>query len=93
MVVPLYSDTAAPAKVASNKPAPRLERVTFETSRLGEFCSERELTAQIGHRSSEWPLVAAKEMIDNSIDGAEEAEIAPEIDISVDMLAARWNGA
>src|SRR6516165_293621 len=65
------------------RPAPTLERVTFKTSRLAEFCGEKELTAQTGHPKEEWPLVILKELVDNALDAAEEAEIAPEIHIEV----------
>ena len=36
--------------------APAL-RTTFSTSRLLEFCSQKELTAQTGHEPDDWPLV------------------------------------
>ena len=65
------------------RPAPTLERVTFKTSRLAEFCGEKELTSQTGHPKEEWPLVILKELVDNALDAAEEAEIAPEIHIEV----------
>ena len=65
------------------KPPPRLERVAFKTSRFLDFASERELTAQIGHPAAEWPLVILKELVDNSLDGAEEADTAPAITIDV----------
>jgi hypothetical protein len=65
-----------------NAPA-RLKRETFETSRLLDFCSERELTKQIGHDADYWPLVILKELTDNAIDAAEEAEIAPVIEVIV----------
>ena len=61
-----------------------LQRVAFKTSRLLEFCSERELTAQTGHGKADWPLVIEKELVDNALDGCEEAETAPKIDIEVD---------
>ena len=61
----------------------KLERVAFTTSRLAEFVGEKELVAQIGHPPDEWLLVVAKELIDNAIDDAEEAEIAPEIEVAV----------
>jgi DNA topoisomerase VI subunit B len=67
--------------------APKLQRVAFTTSRLAEFCGEKELTAQTGHTPDEWPLVIAKELIDNALDACEEAEIAPEI--SIEVSAAR----
>ena len=34
-----------------------LHRETFRTSRLLDFCSERELVKQIGHGTDQWPLV------------------------------------
>jgi DNA topoisomerase VI subunit B len=49
-----------------------------------EFCTRRELVNQTGHDVYDWPLVVAKELIDNAIDDAEEAETAPVISIAVD---------
>jgi hypothetical protein len=63
---------------------PKLTRVAFKVSRLMEFCSERELQNQTGHSIYEWPLVVGKEGLDNALDAAEEAEVAPEITIAVD---------
>jgi hypothetical protein len=60
-----------------------LRRETFETSRLLDFCSERELVKQIGHAPDQWPLVVLKELIDNAIDAAEEAGVAPTITVEV----------
>jgi DNA topoisomerase VI subunit B len=60
-----------------------LERQTFRTSRLLDFCSERELIKQIGHASDLWPLVVLKEGIDNALDAAEEINTAPVIRIEV----------
>jgi len=68
---------------ARKQTAPRLQRIAFTTSRLAEFCGEKELTAQTGHAPAEWPLVIAKELADNALDVCEEAEIAPEISIKV----------
>ncbi len=48
-----------------------------------EFCNRRELINQTGHDVYEWPLVACKETIDNSLDAAEEAGIAPVISVTV----------
>jgi DNA topoisomerase VI subunit B len=62
---------------------PRLVRETFRTSRLIEFCSERELVAQIGHHVQDWPLVILKELVDNAIDIAEEIGVAPKAAIEV----------
>lgn len=66
------------------KPEPKLTRVAFRVSRLMEFCSERELTNQTGHSVYEWPLVVAKELIDNALDACEEAEVAPEIAVTAE---------
>jgi hypothetical protein len=66
------------------KPTPgKLTRVVFKVSRLMEFCSERELQSQTGHSVWEWPLVVVKELIDNALDAAEEAEVAPEIAVCI----------
>ena len=61
------------------KSGKQLERATFRTSRLLDFCSEKELIAQAGHRPEAWPLVALKELVDNALDACEETRIAPEI--------------
>jgi hypothetical protein len=60
-----------------------LERVAFKTSRLAEFCSQKELIAQTGQAVADWPMVILKELVDNALDACEEAEIAPEITIEV----------
>jgi hypothetical protein len=64
-------------------PAARLKRETFRTSRLLEFCSQKELIAQTGHPPVDWPLVIEKELVDNALDACEEAGIAPDIVIEV----------
>jgi Histidine kinase-, DNA gyrase B-, and HSP90-like ATPase len=68
-----------PVKPAEKK----LKRVPFEVSRLMEFCTRRELANQTGHDVFEWPLVVLKELVDNSLDAAEEAGIAPVVSIDV----------
>jgi DNA topoisomerase VI subunit B len=67
----------------SSQPRAKLHRETFTTSRLLEFCSEKELINQTGHAVTDWPLVILKELIDNALDACEEAEVAPVITISV----------
>jgi DNA topoisomerase VI subunit B len=62
---------------------PSLKRTTFKTSRFAEFCSQKELINQTGHDVEHWPLVVLKELVDNSIDGCEEAGTAPVIGVSV----------
>src|SRR5712672_2218363 len=61
-----------------------LERVPFETSRLMDFFSEKELTAQCGHERSDWLLVILKELIDNALDASEDAAVPPQITVKVD---------
>jgi DNA topoisomerase VI subunit B len=63
--------------------APSLSRHVFKTSRLAEFCSEKELVNQTGHDSDDWPLVVLKELIDNALDACEEAGAAPVIHVAV----------
>jgi hypothetical protein len=61
----------------------KIQRVAFETSRLMEFCTKRELSNQTGHVPDDWPRVILKELIDNSLDACEEASITPVITVSV----------
>ena len=61
-----------------------LNRTTFRTSRLLDFCSKKELIAQTGHKPEHWPFVIIKELVDNALDACEEEGIAPEISITVD---------
>jgi DNA topoisomerase VI subunit B len=70
--------------VAAKPEKAKLERTTFKTSRLLDFCSQKELVAQTGHDADDWPLVILKELMDNALDACEEAEVAPEITIFVD---------
>src|SRR5262249_28568227 len=49
-----------------------------------DFFSEKELTTQTGHSRDEWPLVIVKELLDNSLDACEEAEIAPILTVAAD---------
>ena len=48
-----------------------------------EFCTRRELVKSTGHDVDDWPLVVLKELVDNALDAAEEAEVAPVISIAV----------
>jgi DNA topoisomerase VI subunit B len=56
----------------------------FKTSRLLEFCTRKELVIQTGQPVETWPLVVVKELMDNALDAAEEAGVAPRISVSVD---------
>src|SRR3954454_19935342 len=66
----------------------RLVREVFTTSRLLDFCSQRELVVQTGHQATRWPLVILKELVDNGLDTAEEAEVAPRIAVSVSTASS-----
>jgi hypothetical protein len=66
------------------RPDPKLRRTTFRTSREMDFSNEKELITQTGHPKIEWPLVFLKETIDNSLDACEEADVAPEIEVTAD---------
>ena len=66
-----------------DEPAHKIERVAFTTSRLMEFCTEKELVAQTGHEAHRWPEVIAKELVDNAIDACEEDSIAPVIKFTI----------
>jgi DNA topoisomerase VI subunit B len=61
-----------------------LQRVTFSSSRLLDFFSRKELIAQSGHEPEVWPVMAMKELVDNSIDSCEDKVIVPEIRVQVD---------
>ena len=58
-------------------------------SRLLDFFSEKELTAQTGHATAQWPIVVLKELVDNALDACEEANVAPEVEIVVDGAGSR----
>lgn len=75
-------NTTRPNQSVVKVPA-RLERVAFKTSRLLDFVGQRELVAQIGHAVAEWPLMILKEIVDNSLDACEEAQLAAVITIEV----------
>jgi hypothetical protein len=59
------------------KQSTNLARTTFETSRLLEFFTEKELQMQIGHPKAAWPIALAKKLIDNALDVCETANVAP----------------
>ena len=82
------------AKKQGLRSAPKLVRTTFCTRREMDFFNEKELVTQTGHPKIEWPQVFIKESIDNSLDACEEADIAPEIEVTADAagIAVRDNG-
>ena len=71
-----------------------LERTTFETSRLLEFFSDKELTMQIGCPTEQWPIALLKELIDNALDACETAGLPPAIEVTIepDLLSVRDYG-
>jgi hypothetical protein len=70
-------------KQEPDEPAHKIPRVAFTTSRLAEFCTEKELVAQTGHEACHWPRVIVKELVDNGLDHCEEAGIAPVIKVTI----------
>ena len=71
-----------------------LARTTFQTSRLLEFFSEKELQMQIGFPKEQWPIALLKEVIDNALDAAESAGTLPDIEVTLepDSLSVRDHG-
>ncbi|HEY6180864.1 MAG TPA: hypothetical protein VIW67_01395 [Terriglobales bacterium] len=67
-----------------------LERQTFVTSRVLEYFTEKELTHQIGSEKKCWPLGLTKELIDNGLDAAEMAGVAPEIRVHVKLTPSAF---
>ena len=59
------------------------DREIFTFSRLAEFCTLRELEKQTGHDANDWPIYIVKELLDNALDAAEEAGIAPQVEIEL----------
>jgi DNA topoisomerase VI subunit B len=66
----------------------RLNRQTFTTSRELEYFTEKELVTQTGYSRQEWfPRVVLKELVDNALDAAEGAGVAPAVTITLDETA------
>jgi DNA topoisomerase VI subunit B len=59
----------------------------FSTDRLLEFTSVSELSKLVGYTPPDWPVVAIKELVDNSLDTCEDAGIAPAITVAVSTAA------
>jgi DNA topoisomerase VI subunit B len=83
-----------PAHGSAGNSNGRFERTAFRTSRLLDFASRKELIAQTGHQPDAWPLVALKELLDNSLDACEDARIPPRVTVRVDEdgIEVRDNG-
>jgi DNA topoisomerase VI subunit B len=78
-----YFKSSSNAKGPRKKGTSQLERTTFRTSRLLDFCNRKELIAQTGHQPDAWSLVLLKELLDNSLDAAEDAGIPPVVTVTV----------
>jgi DNA topoisomerase VI subunit B len=72
----------------------KLNREVFETSRILEYFTEKELRAQIGHDKYFWPVAILRELIDNSLDACENINKSPiiTIDIQDDFIKVADNG-
>ena len=55
----------------------------FEASRAGEYFDARQLSALAGVPQNEVASVCLKELIDNSLDACETAQVAPEVGVEV----------
>jgi Histidine kinase-, DNA gyrase B-, and HSP90-like ATPase len=75
--------TARSGAKTKGKGGDTFERKVFRASRLADFASIPELIKQTGQPPENWPLVILKELIDNALDEAEAAGIAPEIEVTV----------
>ncbi len=72
----------------------QLKREVFETSRISEYFTEKEMTQQIGYDAEYWPAVILRELIDNALDASEAAGVNPVIEVKVkdDMISVQDNG-
>jgi DNA topoisomerase VI subunit B len=71
-----------------------MTRTTFQTPRVAEFASIKEMVTQTGHDPDEWLEVIVKELVDNGIDAAEAIDLPPVIEIWIlaDGIAVVDNG-
>jgi hypothetical protein len=71
-----------------------LTRTVFQTSRVLEFFTDKELTMQIGFPRHQWPLALLKELIDNALDACEMSGHPPDITVTVteDTVSVQDNG-
>ncbi len=74
--------------------ATTLKRTVFKVSRALEYFTESELQMQIGAGRETWPAAILKELVDNALDAAETAGVAPmiEVEIDGDGFSVRDNG-
>jgi DNA topoisomerase VI subunit B len=71
-----------------------LTRTVFQTSRVLEFFTDKELTMQIGFPRPQWPLALLKELLDNALDACEMTGSPPDITVTVteDTVSVQDNG-
>ncbi|HEX5273262.1 MAG TPA: ATP-binding protein, partial [Gemmataceae bacterium] len=67
--------------MSSTPTAARLERATFQFSRAGEYFDPRELQTMTGQPLERFPEVVLKELLDNGLDAAERANVAPKVSL------------
>lgn len=72
----------------------KLKREVFETSRVSEYFTDKEMRAQIGYSQNFWPIAILRELIDNALDACEAAGVPPVIEVTVenDVIAVDDNG-
>jgi DNA topoisomerase VI subunit B len=73
-------------RIHNNKSAGngQLHRTAFRKSILLDFATRPGLIAQTGHEPALWPLVAFKELLDNSLDACEDARVPLDIQVRID---------
>jgi DNA topoisomerase VI subunit B len=64
--------------------AVQLQRTHFSTGRAAEYFDAKELAAQTGRPRHEFAAAVLKELVDNALDAAETAGIAPEVRVTID---------
>ncbi|MFJ5882926.1 ATP-binding protein [Kitasatospora cineracea] len=60
-----------------------MPRTVFSTSRTAEFLDRQALQSQTGQSHDRFGDVVIKELLDNALDAAESARVAPEIGLTV----------
>jgi DNA topoisomerase VI subunit B len=76
--------TAGLVAKTKGKRGDTFERKTFSVSRLAEFATLGELIKQTGQPPENWVQAVVKELVDNAIDEAERAGVAPVIEIVIE---------
>lgn len=78
----------------TNRMGQTLKRETFTTALGMDYFTEKGLILQTGQPRADWPLVIVKELVDNGLDAAEGAGVAPEIMVRIegDSLTVTDNG-